>query len=210
MEDGVAFLTQGAECERDRAIAQFDVARLAHNVVGVGDDEVWESAVVLFESFGALGVGLARHLCAKVGEFFAELLDLRFGLEVLEGAADGCVGEADGNGAEGAGVQFGVSLHDIEGALRGEGIVASMDARYNLAFLGVGVRGDGEMWALRGGLDGFGGWCAREWDGRGVDKGDGGGCEFGSYWVHGDGGLDVVKGGVGLSGGRHVGVVWKC
>ena len=59
MEYGVVVLAEGAECERDRAIAQFDVARLAHNIVGVGDDKVGESAVVLFEPVRALCVGLA-------------------------------------------------------------------------------------------------------------------------------------------------------
>ena len=52
-------MAEGTEGERDRAIAQFDVARLAHDIVGVGDDKVGESAVVLLESFGALCVGLA-------------------------------------------------------------------------------------------------------------------------------------------------------
>ena len=63
LEDGIAFLAEGAECKGDRAVAQFDVARLAHNVVGVGDDEVGESAVILFEPLGALCVGLAGHFC---------------------------------------------------------------------------------------------------------------------------------------------------
>ena len=57
-EDGVALLTEGAECEGDGAVAQFDVARLAHDIVGVGNDEIGESAVVLLESFRALRVGL--------------------------------------------------------------------------------------------------------------------------------------------------------
>ena len=117
MEDGVVVLAEGAECERNGAIAQLDIARLAHDVVGVGDDEVGESAVVLFKSLGALCVGLARHLCAEVSELLAELLDLGFGLEMLEGAADSCVGEADGDGAESARVELWVSLHDVEGAL---------------------------------------------------------------------------------------------
>ena len=119
MEDGIAFLAEGAQCERDGAVAQFDVARLAHDIVGVGDDEVRESAMVLFESFGALGVGLAGHLRMKIGELLVELLDLGLGFEMLEGAADGRVGEADGDGAEGACVELRMSLHDIEGALRG-------------------------------------------------------------------------------------------
>ena len=117
MEYGVVVLAEGAECEGDGAVAQFDIARLAHDVVGVGDDEVGESAVVLFKPFGALCVGLTRHLRAKISELFAELLDLGFGLEMLEGTADSRVGEADGNGAEGARVELWVSLHNIEGAL---------------------------------------------------------------------------------------------
>ena len=118
-----AFLAEGAKCEGDRAIPQFDVARLAHDVVGIGDDEIRELAMVFFETFGALGIGLARHLRTEIGELLAELFDLGLGLEVLKGAADGHIGEADGDGAEGAGVELGVPLHDIEGALWGKGIV---------------------------------------------------------------------------------------
>ena len=117
MEDGVVFLAEGAECEGDGAVAQFDIARLAHDVVGVGDDEVGESAMILFKPFGALCVGLSRHLCAKISELLAELFDLGFGFEVLESAADSRVGEADGDGAESTCVELWVSLHDIEGAL---------------------------------------------------------------------------------------------
>ena len=203
-------MAEGAQCEGDRAIAQLDVTRLAHDVIGVGDDEVGESTMVFFESFGALSVGLAGHLCAEVGELLAELFDLGFGLEMLEGTADGRIGETDGNGAKGTGVQFGVPLHDIERTLRGEGVVVTVDAGYDFTFLCVRVRCNGELWAFDGGLDRFRGWCAREWDGRRVDEGDGGSREFRSYWVRGDGGLDVIGGGVGFSGGRHAGVVWKC
>ena len=117
LEDGVAFLAESAECEWDGAVAQFDVARLAHNVVGIGDDEVGESAVIFFKAFWALSIGLARHFCAEVSKLLAELFDLGLGLEVLECATDGRVGEADGNGAESARVELWVSLHDIEGAL---------------------------------------------------------------------------------------------
>ena len=117
MEDGVAFLAESAECEWDGAVAQFDVARLAHNVVGVGDDEVGESAMVFFETFRALGIGLARHFCAKIGELLTELFDLGFGLEMLESAADGRVSESDGDGAKGTGVELRMSLHDVERAL---------------------------------------------------------------------------------------------
>ena len=104
-----------------------------------------------------------------------ELLDLALGLEMLEGAADGRVGKADGDGAEGAGIKLWVSLHDIEGALRREGVVVVMDARDNLALLRVGVRGDGEMWAFSGSVDGFGGWCTGKRNGGWIDEGNGGG-----------------------------------
>ena len=203
MEDGVAFLAEGTKCEGDRAVAQFDVACLAHDVVGIGDDEVGESAMVFFKPVRAFCVGLARHLCTKIGELLAELLDLGLGLEMLEGTADGRVGEPDGDGAEGSRVEFGVSLHDIEGALGGQWVTVVVDARYDLAFFGVGVGGDGEVWAFDGSVDGLGGWCAREWDGRWVDESDGGGGELWLDWVRGDGGLDVVEGGVGFDGRRH-------
>ena len=117
MEDGVAFLAESAECEWDGAVTQFDVARLVHDVVGVGDDEVGESAMVFFETFWALGIGLARHFGVEIGKLLAELFNLSFGLKVLEGATDGRVGEADGNGAESARVELWMSLHDIEGTL---------------------------------------------------------------------------------------------
>ena len=63
----------------------------------------------------------------EIGKLLVELFDLGLGLEVLEGAADGCVGEADGDGAESASVELRVSLHDIERALRREGVVVAMD-----------------------------------------------------------------------------------
>ena len=118
LEDGVAFLTEGTEGERDRAIAQFNIARLAHDVVGIRDDEIGEPAMILLEPFGALCVGLTRHLGAEIGELLAELFNLGFCLEMLEGAANGRVGEADSDGAKGAGVELWMPLHDIEGALR--------------------------------------------------------------------------------------------
>ena len=126
---------------------------------------------------------------------------------MLEGTADGRVGEADGDGAEGAGVELGVPLHDIEGALWGKGIVLVVDTGHDFAFFDVGVRGDGEAWAFNGSVGGLGSWCTREWDGRWVDQGDGGSRELGSDRVLSDGGLDVVERGVGLDGGRHVGLV---
>ena len=182
-------------------------ARLAHNIVGVGDDEVGESAVILFEAFEALGVRLTRHLRTEIGKLLAKLFDLGLGFKVLEGAANGRVGETDGDGAEGAGVEFRMSLHHIEGALRREGVVVVMDVGHDFAFFGVRVGGDGEVWALDGSVDRLGSWCAREWDGRWVDEGDGGGREFGLDRSSGDGGLDVVEGSVGLSGRGHVEVV---
>ena len=59
LEDGISRLPEGAESKWNRAVAQFDVARLAHDVVGVGDDKVWETAVVLLKPLGALCVRLA-------------------------------------------------------------------------------------------------------------------------------------------------------
>ena len=117
MEDGVIFLAEGAECEGDGAVAQLDIARLAHDVVGVGDDEVGESAMILLKPLGALCIGLTRHLCAEISELLVELFDLGFGLEMLESAANSRVGKTDGDGAESTRVKFWVSLHDIEGAL---------------------------------------------------------------------------------------------
>ena len=191
MEDGVSLLTEGAEREGDRAVAQFDVARLAHDVVGVGDDEIGESAVVLFESFGALCVGLTRHLRTEVDKLLTELLDLGFGLEMLESAADGRVGEADGNGAEGARLELWVSLYNVEGALRGKGVVVSVDTVDDFALFGLGVWGDGEAWSF-GDRGGFGGRCTRgssddgfslsigemSGDGGRVDECDGGSTEL--------------------------------
>ena len=166
LEGRVAFLAEGAECEGDGAVAQFDVARLAHDVVGVGDDEIGESTVILFEPVRALCVGLTRHLCTEVSELLAKLFVLGLGLEVLESAANSRIGEADGDGAESARVEFGVSLHDIEGALGREGIVVSADAINDFAFFCLGVWGNGESWAY-GSVSGFGGWCAR---GSGDDR----------------------------------------
>ena len=180
MEDGVVLLAKGAECEGDGAVAQLDVARLAHDVVGVGDDEVGESAVIFFKSLGALCVGLARHLCTEISELLAELFDLGFGLEVLESAADSRVGEANGDGAESTHVELRMPLHDIEGTLRREGIVVSVDTVNDLAFFGLGVWGDGETWA-RGSVSGFGSWCAR---GSGDDGLGMGRISEGGGWIH--------------------------
>ena len=96
-----------------------NIAHLAHDAVGVGDDEAGEATVVLFEPVGALCVWLARHFRMEVSKLLAELFDLALCLQVLEGAADG-------DGAQGPSVEFGMSLHDIEGALRGKRVVVSL------------------------------------------------------------------------------------
>jgi hypothetical protein len=100
-------------------------------------------------------------------------------------------------------------LHDIEGTLRGEGVVVMMDMRYDLPFLCVRVGGNGEVWLFGGSVDGFGGWCMGERNSGWIDKGDGGSSEF---WADGVfcGGGDVVEGGIGLDGRRHVVMGWKC
>ena len=212
MEDGIAFLAKGAQCEGDRAITQLDIARLAHDVVSVGDDEVGESTVVFLESLRALCVWLTRHLRTEVSELLTELFDLRFGLEMLEGAADGRVSESDGDGAESARVEFRVSLHDVEGALRREGVIVSADTIDDLAFLGLGVWGDGELWA-HGGMGGFGSRCSRGSgndgfelarigrDGGWIHERDGGGTEL----CLGRDDLDAVA--EDVDWGRHVVVV---
>ena len=180
---------------------------MAHDAVGVGDDKVGEVAVVFFKSVGALYIWLTRHFRAEVSELLTELLDLTLGLEVLECTADGCVGETDGDGAKGSGVELRLSPHDFEEALGGQGVVAVVDARYDLAFFGVRVGGNGEMWAFGGSVDGLGGWCTRERDGGWIDEGDGGGGEFWLDRLCGYGGLDVIDRGIGFDGGRHVVVV---
>ena len=114
MKDGVAVLSQRAEGEWDWSVAQLDIAGLTHDSVGIGNGEVGQAAVVLFEAFGAFSVRLARHLSMEVSELFAELGDLAFRLEVLEGAADGCIGQADGDGMEGVGVEIGTRLEDVD------------------------------------------------------------------------------------------------
>ena len=162
----------------------------------------------------------------EIGELLAELFDLGLRFEMLEGAADGRVGEADGNGAEGASVEFWMPLHDIERTLRGEGVVMMVDAGYDFAFFGVRVGGDGEMRAFGGRMDGFGGWCTWERDSRWVDIGFGlgvGGVSRSGGRIHkcDGGGTELClgrddfnavaeDGDVGFGGGRHVVMVWKC
>ena len=208
--DRVTLLAEGTEGERDRASAQLDVARLVHDTVCVGDDEIGESAVVFFEPFRTLCVQLTRYLRSKVGELLVELLDLTLGFEMLKSAANGRVGETDGDGLEGAGIELWVSLHDIEGTLWGEGVVVVMDAGDDFAFLRIGARGNGKLWTFDGGADRFGSWCARERNGGWIDESDSGGSEFWLEQLRRDGGLDVVDRAVGFGRGRHVVVVWKC
>ena len=206
-------LAESAQCEGDRAVTQFDVARLAHDVVGVGDDEVGESTVVFLESFGALCIWLAGHLGTEVGEFLAKLLDLGLGFEMLKSAADGCVGESDGDGAQGTCVELWVPLHDVKGTLRGEGVVVSVDTVDDLTLLGLGVWGDGEAWARRS-VSSFGG--------RRLGGSSAGGFRMGRIgrdggWIHkrDGGGTELCLGrddfdaaAEDVDGGRHVVVVW--
>ena len=108
-----------------------------------------------------------------------------------------------------------MSLHDIEGALRGEWVIVSEDMVDDFAFLGLGVWGDGETWA-HGGASGFGSRCT----GRSSADGFGiGGIDRDGGWIHErDGGgtelclgrddlNGVAEDGGGLIGGRHVVVV---
>ena len=136
---------------------------------------------------------------------------------MLEGAADGRVGETDGDGAEGGGVELWVSLHDIERTLRGEGVVVMVDTGHDLAFFGVRVGGDGKVRAFDGRLGRLGGWCMWERDGRWVDFGFGLDVSRDGGWVHecDGGGTELCLGRddldtVAEDGGRHAVVVWKC
>ena len=74
----------------------------------------------------------------KVCKLLTELHNLISGLEMLESAADGCVGEADGNGAEGVGFQAGAGLEDVDGGLRREGIALLDNLASDLTFFDVG------------------------------------------------------------------------
>ena len=113
----------------------------------------------------------------EIGKLLVELFDLGLGLEMLEGAADGRVGEANGDGAEGAGVELWMPLHDVKRALRGERVVVVADPGDDLAFFRVGIRGDGEMQAFGRSLDGLRGWCSGERNGW-IDESDGRGGKF--------------------------------
>ena len=114
----------------------------------------------------------------EISELLAELFNLGLGLEMLESMANGRVGEANGDGAESAGVELWVSLHDIERALRREGVVVAMNSRDDLAFFRLGIRGDGEVWAFSRGMDGLRGWRLGERNGGWIDEGDGRGGKF--------------------------------
>ena len=126
---------------------------------------------------------------------------------MLKGAADGHVGKTDGDGAESTGIELWVSLHDIERALGGEGVVVAVDSRDDFAFFCVGVRGDGEVWAFGGSVDGFWGQCSGERNGGWIDEGEGRGSKFCLNGVPRGGGWDVVDRGEGFSGRGHVEVV---
>ena len=123
---------------------------------------------------------------------------------MLEGAANGRVGEADGDGAEGTGVKLWVSLYDVKGALRGERVIVVMDVGDDLTFLCVRVRGNGEVWTFGGSVDGLRSWRVGERNGGWIDEGDGGGSELCVDGVLRGSGWDVVDGSVGLGGRRHV------
>ena len=222
LENRVAFLSQGAEGEGDRAVSQFNVSGLAHNAIAIRDDEVGESAMVFLEPIGALCVGLAGHLGAEVGELLAKLLDLGFGLEMLKGAANGRVGQTNSDSAEGAGIQLWMPLHSVERALRGKGIVMVVDAGDDFAFLCIRVGGDGEVGAFDGGVNRFGSRWVRRGSGDGV-RDDAGFClsvgEMGrsGRWVHecDGGGTELGLGrddfnAVAEDGGvGHAVVLWK-
>ena len=135
-------MAQGAKCEGDWAVAQFDITGLSHNPFGIRNGEVREVAMILFETVGAFGVGLAQHLSMKIHELLAELHDLILGFEVLKGVANGRIGQANGNRAKGSGVELGVSLHDIKEALRREGVAMMADMQNDFTFFGVRVSGE--------------------------------------------------------------------
>jgi hypothetical protein len=134
-------------------------------------------------------------------------------------AANGRIGQTDGDSAEGAGIQLRVPLHDVERTLGGERVVVLVDTVDDFALFCLGVWGDGEAWAC-GGMIGFRSCCAgrRDSDGIGFRLGVGGIGRSGG-WVHErDGGgtefrlsgddFDVAAEDGGVGG--HVVVVWKC
>ena len=94
----------------------------------------------------------------------------------------------------------------------------SVDTIDDFAFLGLGVWGDGETWA-RGGISGFGGWCARR---GGDDRFGMGRIGESGGWIHERNGgstelclsrddFDGIAEDVdGRRGGGHVTVVWRC
>ena len=113
---------------------------------------------------------------------------------MLEGAADGHIGQADGDGAEGVGIEVGVGLEDVDRRLGREGVALLDDLASDFARFGVVVGGDGERWSVRRSFDGSGDfrrWSRRGWfDGR-VDEGGSRGIEFVGKDVSGDGGHSV-------------------
>ena len=92
-----------------------------------------------------------------------------------------------------------------------------VDTVDDLAFLGFGVGGDGETWAL-GGVGDFGGWRVRRGDDRfrmgrigksggWIHERDGGGAELCLGRDDFDGAAEDVD---GCRGRGHVVVVWRC
>ena len=57
---------------------------------------------------------------------------------MLESVADGCVGKANGDGAECVGVQVSAGLEDVDGGLRREGIALLDNLVSDLTFFNVG------------------------------------------------------------------------
>ena len=129
----------------------------------------------------------------KIHELLAELHNLILGFEVLKGVANG-------NHAKGSGVELGVSLHDIEGALRREGVAMMADVRNNFAFFGVRVSGEHKGGSVGGLFGQSGGDLGRGYMRRGFEgvvNESGGQCgEFSVSEDVGGGGRHVAAGGV--------------
>ena len=133
----------------------------------------------------------------EVGELLAKLCDLALHLEMLEGVANGHVGQADGDGAEGVGVEVCASLKDSDGGLGGERVTLLNNLASDLALFNFKVCGNGEGWSVVRSFDGRGvGLRGRHVRGRfeGVfDKGGGRGREFVGEGTGGDGRHSVAE-----------------
>ena len=112
----------------------------------------------------------------NIGELLAELFDLTSGFEVLECTTNGHVSKADSDGAESGGVELRVSLHDIERALRGEGVVIVVNTGDDFTLFGLGVNSKYKrgviFWASNGGDDRFWSRCTRGSCDGAFDEGD--------------------------------------